>query len=275
MATATTKKQLAARYRKLQEILNSCRKVLVAYSGGVDSTFLLKVAVDCLGRQNVLACIGASESLAGSELETAGEIARQIGAEVQIVYPREMSNPNYTANSADRCFYCKSELYQLLSKIAQHGHYDAVLCGTNADDLGDFRPGLRAAKKFDVKNPLAEAGLNKDDIRVLSKKLALATWNKPAQPCLASRMAYGLEITPERLKQIEKAEEFLRSTGLYELRVRHHGNMARIEVPVDKIPELVKNDRRNEIVAFFKKLGFTYVSLDLQGFRSGSANEVL
>ena len=266
---------VAEKYQRLQKYLGLHKKVIIAYSGGVDSVFLLKVALDCLGADNVLACIGVSGSLAQSEYKAACDIAEAIGAHVEVVHTKEISHTDYQANKPDRCFHCKSELYNLLKDLAVKDGYDAVLCGTNADDLSDFRPGLQAARKFDVASPLEEAGLTKNDIRILSKELGLKTWDKPAQPCLASRMAYGLEITPERLKQIEEGEEFLRGLGLRELRVRHHGNLARIEVPSEKICELVQEDCRREIVAFFKNLGFTYVSCDLQGFRSGSANEVL
>lgn len=266
---------LEARYQRLQEILRSYKKVIVAYSGGVDSTFLLKAALDCLGRENVLACMGQSESLAQREQQHAVDIAQQLGAELRLVYPREMDNPEYRSNPPQRCYYCKVELYKLLKDLAEQLGYEAVLCGTNADDLSDFRPGLKAAQQWDVRSPLEEARLSKDDIRTLSKKLGLATWDKPAQPCLASRMAYGLEITPERLKQIEEAEEFLRGMGFQQLRVRHHGNLVRIEVPAEKIAELLHDHQREQIAAFFKKRGFTYVSVDLEGFRSGSGNETL
>jgi len=266
---------IAEKYQRLKDIVTSYKKVIIAYSGGVDSVFLLKVAVDGLGADNVLACIGVSGSLAKSEYQAACDVAGRIGAQIEVINTKEISRKDYQANPPDRCFHCKSELYKLLSDLAAQRDYDAVLCGTNVDDLGDFRPGLRAAKKFHVASPLEEAGLTKNDIRILSKELGLKTWDKPAQPCLASRMSYGLQITPERLKQIEQGEEFLRRLGLRELRVRHHGNLVRIEVPFEKIAELIADGPRREIVAFFKKLGFTYVSLDLQGFRSGSANEVL
>jgi uncharacterized protein len=264
---------LDRKLRRLREILREYRKVVIAYSGGVDSVFLLKVAVDCLGVDQVLACIGVSESLARSEYESALNIAKEIGATVEIVHPQEMANPQYQANPANRCYYCKMELYGLLSELARQRGYDVVLCGTNADDLTDFRPGLQAAKKYNVISPLEAGGLTKEDIRVLSQAMHLPTWDKPAQPCLASRMAYGMEITPERLRQVERGEEFLRQMGLRELRVRHHGNLVRIEVPCDQIMKLVENGTREKIVAFFRDLGFTYVSLDLQGFRSGSGNE--
>jgi uncharacterized protein len=267
--------ELDGRYQRLQQILKRYGKVIVAYSGGVDSAFLLKAAVESLGADKVLAAIGVSESLAQSEYGKACELAEQMGAAVEVVHPEEMNDPGYQKNPPNRCFYCKSQLYRLLNDLAKQRGYEAVLCGTNVDDLGDFRPGLRAAKEYQVASPLEEAGLTKADIRVLSKRLGLETWDKPAQPCLASRVPYGMEITVERLKQIEEGEEFLRGLGLRELRVRHHGELVRIEVPTERIIELVTQPRREEIVAFFKKLGFSYVSLDLQGFRSGSGNEVL
>lgn len=267
--------ELDSRYRRLQQLLKRYDKVIIAYSGGVDSAFLLKAAVENLGADRVLAVIGVSESLAKSEYKAAQELAARIGAAVEVVHPQEMSDPDYRSNQAQRCFYCKSQLYQLLRGLAQQKGYEAVLCGTNADDLGDFRPGLQAAKEYQVASPLEEAGLTKADIRQLSKQMGLETWDKPAQPCLASRVPYGMEITPKRLQQIEKGEEFLRGLGLRELRVRHHGELVRIEVPAERITELVTQDRREQIVEFFKEIGFTYVSLDLQGFRSGSGNEVL
>ncbi len=269
----TTEQQ--QKYDRLRHNLKQYQKVIVAYSGGVDSVCLLKVAVDSLGGENVLACIGVSESLAQSEYKKALDLTEQIGAKIEVVHPKEMKNPDYQKNPANRCFHCKSELYALLQELAQRQGYDVVLCGTNVDDLGDFRPGLQAAKKFKVASPLEEVGLSKDDIRAVSKFLQLPTWNQPAQPCLASRMPYGLQITPERLKQIEQGEEFLRRLGLSELRVRHHDALVRIEVPPERIGDLIENSRRRQIVDFFKTLGFTYVTIDLQGFRSGSGNEAL
>ncbi len=259
----------------LRQILQSYQRVLIAYSGGVDSMFLLKVAVDTLTADRVLAGIGVSESLARTEYDSALAMARSIGVRVEEVHPREMADPHYRANQADRCYHCKMELYRLLSDLARQNGYDAVLCGTNADDKTDCRPGQQAAKKYNIVSPLELAGIRKEDIRTLSRSLDLPTWDKPAQPCLASRLAYGIEITAERLKQIEKAEEYLRKLDLRELRVRHHGNLARIEVPAEKIELLASKDLREKIVDFFRKIGFIYVTLDLQGFRSGSGNEVL
>ena len=267
--------ELAAKSQRLGEILGGYRRVVVAYSGGVDSVFLLKAAIDRLGADNVLACIGVSESLAESEYRGGLEIAQEIGATVQVVQAEEMGNPDYLANTAQRCFHCRSDLYRLLTEVAQQNGYDAVLCGANVDDLGDYRPGHRAAEQYGVVSPLQQAELTKADIRALSKQLGLKTWDKPAAPCLASRVAYGLGITPERLKQIEKGEEYLRGMGFRFLRVRHHGDLVRIEVDAANIGVFLDEKRRGETVEFFKTLGFKYVSLDLQGFRSGSANEVL
>ena len=273
--TKKTTQQLQEKYQRLNDLVSGYKEAIVAYSGGVDSVFLLQVTVERLGAANVLAVIGQSESLAQSEYEGALRIAEQIGAQVIVVQPREMDNTDYAANTANRCFYCKTELYCMLTQLAQERGYEVVLCGANADDQHDWRPGLQAAKEYKVESPLAEAGLTKDDIRQLSKQLGLSTWDKPAQPCLASRVAYGLEITPEKLRQIERGEEYLHSLGLRELRVRHHGNLVRIEVPQEDIGKLICEPQRSGIVGFFKNLGFAYVSLDLQGFRSGSGNEIL
>lgn len=277
MADSVTnnKEELARKYAHLGELLSGYGRVIVAYSGGVDSVFLLKAAIDRLGPDNVLACIGVSESLAQSEYRGALSLAEKIGAPVQVVQAEEMENPDYLANTSQRCFHCRSDLYRLITQVAQEKGYDVVLCGANVDDLGDYRPGHRAAEKFGIVSPLQQAELTKSEIRALSQQLGLETWDKPAAPCLASRMAYGLEITAERLKQVEKGEEFLRSLGLRLLRVRHHGDLVRIEVDGDNIPIFLDPQRRTETVDFFKQLGFKYVSLDLQGFRSGSSNEVL
>lgn len=267
--------QIEQKYQTLTAIIRQQQRVIVAYSGGVDSVYLLKATAETLGPQNVLACIGDSESLARSEMAQAITLAQDMGVALQVVYPHEMQDPNYRANPANRCFHCKSHLYKLLRQVADEKGFDAVYCGTNADDLNDFRPGLQAAKKYSIASPLEQAGLTKADIRQLSQQAGLATWDKPAQPCLASRMAYGSEITPEKLKQIEQGESYLRSLGLKELRVRHHGDLVRIEVPVDQITQLTQDDKRREITGHFKGMGFTYVTVDLQGFRSGSGNEIL
>jgi len=266
---------VSEKYKSLKGILMSFRKVLVAYSGGVDSTFLLKAAVDILGAENVLACIGISGSLAASQHNQAVEMAKTIGANVREIQLHELDDVGYSANKADRCFHCKSHLYGLLTKIAEEERIEAVLCGCNFDDKDDFRPGNRAAEVFGVHSPLMEAKLTKADIRELSRKLNLATADVPASPCLASRISYGLEVTEQRLKQVEEAEDYLRSLGFVEFRVRHHGDIARIEVAAGQIEKIMSQQTRTKIVEKLKELGFKYVTVDLEGFRSGSLNETL
>ena len=267
--------ELDEKYNSLGEILSSFGRVLVAYSGGVDSTFLLKAAVDRLGGENVLACIGVSPSLAQSQHAQATESAETIGASVREIRLDELADAAYSANKADRCFHCKSHLYGLLKKITEEEGIEAVVCGCNFDDKDDFRPGNRAAEVFGVHSPLMEAELTKDDIRKLSRRLNLATADVPASPCLASRISYGLEVTEQRLKQVEEAEDFLRSLGFVRFRVRHHGDIARIEVPAGEIEKITSQKTRSLIIEKLKALGFKYVTCDLQGFRSGSLNEAL
>jgi len=266
---------LDEKHNSLKEILKSFGKVVIAYSGGVDSTFLLKAAVDTLGAENVLACIGISPSLAESQKTQALEMAKTIGARVRQIQLDELDDDAYSANKADRCFHCKSHLYELLTKIAKDEEIEAILCGCNFDDKDDFRPGNRAAKVFGVHCPLMEAKLTKNDIRELSRRMNLATADVPASPCLASRISYGLEITEERLKQVEEAEDYLRSLGFVEFRVRHHGDMVRIEAPAGEIEKITSKEMRSKITKKLKAIGFKYVTVDLQGFRSGSLNEAL
>jgi len=263
------------KYNLLKKIIEPFGKVLIAYSGGVDSTFLLKVCLDTLGARNVLACIGISPSLAASQHNQAIEMAKTIGATIREIQLNELGDDAYSANKADRCFHCKSHLYVLLKKVAEEEGFKAVLCGCNFNDKDDFRPGNRAAKVFGVRSPLMEAELGKDDIRRLSRQLDLATADVPASPCLASRISYGLEITEQRLKQVEDAEDYLRSLGFVEFRVRHHGDIARIEVPAGQIEKVTSQKTHTKIIEKLKALGFKYVTVDLQGFRSGSLNKAL
>jgi uncharacterized protein len=263
------------KYNLLQQILKKMHKVVVAYSGGVDSTFLLKAAVDTLGSENVLACIGISSSLAKSQYNRAIECAKIIGARVEEVEVQEVFDTKYSANNPDRCFHCKSHLYTLLQNIAREKGFDNVVCGCNLDDMDDFRPGNKAAKIYGVRSPLMEARMTKEDIRNMSRKLNLPTADIPASPCLASRVMYGLEVTEQRLKQVEEAEDFLRKLGFVEFRVRHHDTIARIEVQPEDIEKVTTEPERYKIIEKLKSLGFKYITVDLQGFRSGSLNELL
>jgi uncharacterized protein len=267
--------KLEEKNKKLKELLAALEKIVIAYSGGVDSTFLLKSAVDTLGAENVLACINAGPSEPAGQLERAKKTAEQIGARLYTIESSDLDDPNFASNKADRCFHCKSHLCRTLLDIAKNEGFKHVAFGTNYDDLDDFRPGNRAMKLFGIHSPLAETNLTKDDIRQLSKQLGLPTADQPSSPCLASRIAYGLVITEERLKQVDDAENFLRSLGLAEFRVRHHDTVARIEVKPQDISKVAAEPARSQIVDKFKSLGFKFVTVDLQGFRSGSLNEVL
>ena len=264
---------LQEKYKSLQQILKRLGKVVIAYSGGVDSTFLLKVAVNTLGAENVLACIGVSPSLAKSQYKQAVKTAKDICATLHTIKLNEMADLKFAANRADRCFHCKSHLLRILSGIAKKENFNCVVCGNNFDDKDDFRPGSRAIKLFAARSPLAEAKLTKNDIRRLSRQMNLPTADMPASPCLASRISYGLEITESRLKQIEQAEDFLRTFGLVEFRVRHHDTIARIEVNPEDIENITREPTSSKIVKKLKSLGFKFVAVDLQGFRSGSLND--
>jgi len=266
---------LKDKHAALQTILKDLGRVVVAYSGGVDSSYLLKAAVDTLGSENVLACISVGPAEPGNMYEKARKVAKDIGAELMVVEAGELEDPHFKANNADRCFHCKSHLCRTLLDVAKERGFAHVVFGTNFDDLDDFRPGNKATKLHGVRSPLAEAGMTKDEIRELSRDAGLPTANQPASPCLASRIPYGLEVTEQRLKQIDQAEGVLRSLGFVECRVRHHDQIARIEVRPQDLPKLAAEPVRSKVVERLKDLGFQFVTLDLQGFRSGSLNESL
>jgi uncharacterized protein len=260
---------------RMQAILSSLQRVVVAFSGGADSTFVLKVAADTLGPSNVIAATGQSDSLPLAEFEEAVRLSREMGVEHIIIKTEEFKNPQYTANPTNRCYFCRSDLYSRLGDFINQRGFKAIINGANADDGYDWRPGMQAAREHDVRSPCAEAGMTKQDIRLLSRRLGLPTFDKPAMPCLASRIPYGEEITPAKLKQIEQSETFLRSLGFRECRVRHHNNLARIELLPADIDRAMQSDLRNRIDAALREYGYTYVTIDLRGFRSGSLNEVM
>jgi uncharacterized protein len=247
----------------------------VAFSGGLDSSLLAKAAQLALGDRAV-AVTGASASLAAGELDECRALAQQIGIRHEIVATEELANPAYQKNEGDRCFHCKTELFMQVEKLAERFGVAVVVDGSNRDDQGEYRPGLRAARDQKVRSPLAECGLSKAEIRQLAVAWDLPVWNKPATPCLSSRIAYGEQVTPERLAMIDKAERFLRARGFQPLRVRYHrGDVARIEVAPEALPRLIDEGFRRELIAHLKAAGFKFVALDLEGFRSGSMNEML
>ncbi len=267
---------LEDKYSKMQEILRGLESVAVAFSAGADSTLVLKVALDTLGAENVVAVTGRSDSLARGEFDQACALADAVGAEHVILDTDEFENPSYTANPENRCYHCKTSLYTHMERFVGERGIRAIVNGMNADDLGDYRPGTQAADEHAVRSPAAEAGLSKADIRELSQRLGLPTHDKPASPCLSSRIPYGEDVTPEKLRMIESAEAFLREEmGIRECRVRHHGDLARVEVPADRIPVMSEPENAARLDEKLRSLGYQYVSLDLRGFRSGSLNEVI
>jgi len=257
----------------LKGIIAELPGAIVAYSGGADSAFLADVAHEVLGPRSI-AVTAVSESLAPDEREQAAALARARGWRHEEIRTREIERHEYRRNEPDRCFHCKDELFVVLDRLAIDRRA-VVLVGTNADDTGDFRPGLRAAREHGVRAPLLESGLHKEEIRELSRARGLPTWDKPASACLASRIAYGIEVTPERLDRVAQAEAFIRSLGPRQLRVRDHGDLARIEVPLEEVEQLAEPTLRAHIVERLKGLGFAHVTLDLEGFRSGSMNASL
>jgi pyridinium-3,5-biscarboxylic acid mononucleotide sulfurtransferase len=266
---------VAVKRDRLLELLRSYGSCAVAYSGGLDSTVLAKAAQLALGSQAV-AVTGTSASLSAGELDESLEIARQIGIRHEVIQTDELAIPEYQENTGSRCYFCKTELFLKVEQLASRLGVAVVCDGSNSDDQGEHRPGMKAARERKVRSPLAECGLSKQEIRELAAHWGIPIWDKPATPCLSSRIAYGERVTPERLAMIERAERFLRERGFQPMRVRYHkGDMARIEVPSDTVPRLLDAEFRRELVEHFKSAGFKYVSLDLEGFRSGSMNAVL
>lgn len=262
----------------LKQKLERCREIIrrggpavVAFSGGVDSMLLLTLAAAALGADNVLAVLAVSPSLPRRELAEAREMARHAGVKLVEVQTDEMSDPRYAANPPQRCYFCKLHIFGSLWRVARDNGFEAVLCGANADDLADFRPGLQAGEEMNIANPLMESGLTKADIRIASRSMNLPTWNKPSMACLASRVPYGQPISAELFERIDRAENVLRDLGFASCRVRSHGSVARIEVEPDRFGDLMH--LREQVCLQFSTIGYTYICLDLQGLRSGSMND--
>ncbi|MBW4549969.1 MAG: ATP-dependent sacrificial sulfur transferase LarE [Aphanocapsa sp. GSE-SYN-MK-11-07L] len=263
-----------AKLNQLRGLFTDMGKALIAYSGGIDSTLVAKIAFDVLG-DRALAITAVSASLLPEDLEDAQIQAAEIGIAHKLVATDEMSNPNYTSNPVNRCYFCKSELHDTLKPLALERGYPYVVDGVNADDLTDYRPGIQAAKERGARSPLAEVGVSKLEVRQIAKLLGLPWWDKPAQPCLSSRFPYGEEITIAKLQRVGRGERYLRQLGLKNLRVRSEGDTARIELPAELIKEFVLTANLPLLVESFQSYGFTYVTLDLEGFRSGKLNQTI
>jgi uncharacterized protein len=274
MEIVNTAAMLDRKVERLREILAGRARLIVAYSGGVDSAFLAWMAHQVLGDQ-MRAVIADSASLARTHLEDALAFARESDIPVEVVETQELENPAYIRNDAMRCFHCKDELFTVIERYREACGFDAIAYGVNADDEADFRPGQQAARQHHVLAPLLEAGLNKAEIRELARQADLRVWDKPASACLSSRLEYGRAVTPEALSVIERGEDALRALGFRQFRVRHHGEIVRIEIAREELPRALTAEMAREFAAVFKRLGFKFVTLDLEGFRSGSMNQLL
>ncbi len=274
MQDMTNKAKMDAKFDALKKILRRYGSLLVAFSGGVDSSFLLKVAYDLLG-EKVVAVTATSPIYPDYEYQESLRIAKQIGVRHITIQSDELDIEEFAKNPPERCYFCKKGLFTKLASIARREGIQYIADGSNADDTYDYRPGMTAAAEFGIVTPLKEAGLTKDDIRQLSKSLGLSTWNKPSLACLSSRFPYGEEITKEKLDMVNEAEIFLRSIGFSQVRVRHHKTIARIEVAQSEIEKFYDSNLRKKVIQKLKQIGYTYISLDLEGYRPGSMNEVL